>query len=138
MGEAGKASGKGARRGSGTGGSRAGRSGTGPAPAGRSRVGRRPGGRLGLGAMALAAIALAASGLALLLASGWFVAGPRGERVVVSIPDRTPASQIATILQREGLISSERLFKLAVRASGKASSLKSGQYSLSAATPWHQ
>jgi len=46
----------------------------------------------------------------------------------LSIPDRAPASQIATILQREGLISSERLFKLAVRASGKASSLKSGQY----------
>jgi len=46
----------------------------------------------------------------------------------VSIPDRTPASQIATILQREGVISSERLFRLAVRAAGKASSLKSGQY----------
>ncbi len=128
MGEAGKAGGNRARGGSGIGGSRAGGSGTGPAPAGRSRVGRRPGGRLGLGAMALAAIALAASGLALLLASGWFVPGPRGERVVVSIPDRTPASQIAAILHREGLISSERLFKVAVRASGKASTLKSGQY----------
>ena len=153
MGEAGKASANGARDGSGIGGSGIGGSGargsatrgsarrgsaargsgTGPAQAGRSRAGRRPRprGRLGLAVIALAAIALAATGLALLLASGWFVAGPRGERVVVSIPDRTPASQIAAILQREGLISSERLFRLAVRASGRASSLKSGQYELS-------
>ncbi|OPZ51126.1 MAG: putative aminodeoxychorismate lyase [Firmicutes bacterium ADurb.BinA052] len=120
-----------AARGSGTCGSRIHGSttgGSGPTPAGRSGIDRRPRGRLGLAAMALAAIVLAATGLALLVASGLFVAGHRGERVVVSIPERTPASQIAAILQREGLISSERLFKLAVRASGKASSLKSGQY----------
>ncbi len=121
MGKAGKASGNEARGGSGTG----------PAPMRLSRVDRQPRRRLGLAGAAvlvLAAVVLAATGLALLGASGWFVPGPRGERVVVSIPDRAPASQIATILQREGLISSECLFRLAVRASGKASSLKSGQY----------
>ena len=156
MGKADKTSGNGARGGTGTGGSgargtgtggsgargsatrgsarrgsAAGGSGTGPALMGRSRVGRRPRRRLGpagAAVLVLAAVALAATGLALLGASGWFVPGPRGERVVVSIPDRTPASQIATILQREGVISSERLFRLAVRAAGKASSLKSGQY----------
>lgn len=79
-------------------------------------------------ALAVAAVVLASMGLALLYAGGWFAPGPRGERVVVSIPDRTPASQIAAILRREGLIGSERLFKLAVRALGKAASLKSGQY----------
>ena len=78
--------------------------------------------------LVLATVALVAMGLALLGASGWFAPGPRGERVIVSIPDRTPASQIAAILQRDGLIGSKRLFRLAVRASGKASSLKSGQY----------
>ncbi len=136
MGEAGKVRGNGARggsgaRGSAARGSAAGGSGTGPIPTDRYRVGRRPRRRLGpAGAVVLilAALVLAAAGLALLGAGGWFVPGPRGERVVVSIPDRTPASQIASILQHEGLISSERLFKLAVRVSGKASSLKSGQY----------
>ncbi len=110
-------------------------SGRGTSEAGTSEAGRseagRPRGRLGVtgaAVLVLAAVVLAATGLALLGVSGWFVPGPRGERVVVSIPDRTPASQIAAILQREGLIGSERLFKLAVRASGKASSLKSGQY----------
>ncbi len=136
MGEAGKVRGNGARggsgaRGSAARGSAAGGSGTGPIPTDRYLVGRRPRRRLGpAGAVVLilAALVLAAAGLALLGAGGWFVPGPRGERVVVSIPDRTPASQIAAILQHEGLISSERLFKLAVRVSGKASSLKSGQY----------
>ena len=102
----------------------------GPIRGSRSEAGRSRGrlGVTGAAVLVLAAVVLAATGLALLGVSGWFVPGPRGERVVVSIPDRTPASQIAAILQREGLIGSERLFKLAVRASGKASSLKSGQY----------
>lgn len=115
---------------SGRGTSEVGQSEVGQSEAGRSEAGRSRGrlGVTGAAVLVLAAVVLAATGLALLGVSGWFVPGPRGERVVVSIPDRTPASQIAAILQREGLIGSERLFKLAVRASGKASSLKSGQY----------
>ena len=91
--------------------------------------GTRPGGaRPGTTVLIVVAVVLAAAGLVLLCVSGVFTSGPRGEKVVVHIPDGAPASQIAAILRQEGLIGSERLFKLAVRVFGKASSLKSGQY----------
>lgn len=98
-----------------------------PGRGGTDARGRR-GARSGAAALAIITLALAAAGLALLCISGAFVSGPRGEKVVVHIPDGSPASQIAAILRQEGLIGSESLFKLAARVSGKASSLKSGQY----------
>ncbi len=80
-------------------------------------------------ALAVSVMALtAAVGLCLLYVGGPFALGPLGDKVLVRVPDGASASHIAAILRQEGLIGSERLFRLAVRALGKASALKSGEY----------
>ncbi|HEY7703613.1 MAG TPA: endolytic transglycosylase MltG [Acidimicrobiia bacterium] len=53
-----------------------------------------------------------------------------GQEVDVSIPPGSSAQEIAAILAAQGVVSSSTEFELAVRASGTASQLKAGTYTL--------
>jgi UPF0755 protein len=61
---------------------------------------------------------------------GTNVTVPPGQEVDVSIPPGASAQEIAAILAAQGVVSSSTEFELSVRASGTASQLKAGTYTL--------
>jgi len=55
---------------------------------------------------------------------------PAGEEVIVAIPKGASLSQVGTILQEKGVISSRFLFKLVAMIRGEQRSIKAGDYAL--------
>jgi len=55
---------------------------------------------------------------------------PAGEEVIVTIPKGASLSQVGTILQEKGVISSRLLFKLVAMIRGEQRSIKAGDYAL--------
>ncbi|WP_367715189.1 endolytic transglycosylase MltG [Nitratireductor sp. GISD-1A_MAKvit] len=64
--------------------------------------------------------------------------GPADTAETVMIKPNTGVRQIASLLEREGLISDARIFSLGVRAYGADSELKAGEYAIDAGASMHE
>jgi UPF0755 protein len=79
-----------------------------------------------------------AGGLALYLGKREFdAAGPSPVADTVLIRPNTGASEIASLLEREGMISDARIFRLGVHAHGQTAQLKAGEYLIPANASMH-
>jgi UPF0755 protein len=64
--------------------------------------------------------------------------GPRRQEIVLLLPKGSGVAGIAGRLQRAGLITDQRVFRLGVRWTGSARRLKAGEYSFAAASSMRQ
>ena len=117
-------------------------------PKKKTKGGKNGGGKAGRGKSPARAWPLALRlalvlGLAAALCAGGFFLGkklllghradPRGNAVVVDIPQGSGLKALSELLHRKGVVDHPRLFALAAKLKGAAGSLKAGEYSLSPA-----
>jgi UPF0755 protein len=85
----------------------------------------------------LVLLAVVLGGFSLFLANKWLdenftASGPSSEEQILLLPRGSGLSTIAVLLEREGLIEDDLVFKLGVRKAGAQGELKAGEYAIPA------